>query len=437
LRTPHIFAPAAVNGVMVPVLDRAALAGHVPTERSVFVIEGEGGAGKSSLAFEIARWMLANDRTERFFAWTALPVLIDYDVSAPVTTLAASGGSGGGSGGGSLLKEVRIALSQFTKWPPPDSFIERMLARRRILVIVDRLSELGSESQRTLGEGLRIGDARAVIVTTRVAANLSNLRATTIRPLNLRGSTLLLFIEKYLKSRPGGSKLPEKDLYRICDELSALTRDRGITALLARLYVDDELNRRDNPTGGSAPTRIPELLSNYVDQVYGKGAYAYSLPEAHELLRIAARRCVGPEHALRPAALSDVMAALEPEGKKKLDFLSDVLGLVQLTGTGRDQVRFALDPLAEYFSARKVIAVAQGQPATWNEVLRALAVTIERNAAARSYALAMIDCIEADPESAPAGVLANLRALADGAPPPDTLEDPAAGALREEKSMTG
>jgi hypothetical protein len=395
-RAPHVLAPAAINRSSVDQLDRATIAVHARARRTVLVIDGDGGAGKSSLAFQIARWSLATD-ADGLFPWRALPVLIDYDLPAPGEKSTARA---------VLLGEVRKQLRELVGGAlPPDGFVEKLVERRRILIVVDRVSELSAETTARLVEGLQALADLAVVVTTRSGDKLAALRPVVIRPETLHGPALSKFVAGYLRVRQEqkpddvaiAATLPIAN--EVSADLERLAGTRGITALLATIYLDDRLD-----TATKAPTQIAELFARYIDRIHGPAEHSYTRDQTHAMLRMVAQLCIDPSHPLRPASVTDVEAALGEHGSAKLAFLRDTLRLVQVGGIGRDELRFTLDPLAEQLSAHQVFSKAtkgddRWEPARWEPVLRELKATLAKHATLRSYIAALLDYIGADPKA--------------------------------------
>lgn len=393
-RTPHVLAPAVVNRSSFDQLDCATVASHAQARRTVLVIDGDGGTGKSSLAFQIARWSLTQNGV---FPWSALPVLIDYDLppTGEKSTARAV-----------LLGEVCKQLRELVGAAlPPDSFLEQLVERRRILVIVDRLSELSAETTGRLVEGLQALADLAVVVTTRSGDKLAALRPIAIRPETLHGPALSKFVAGYLRAQqvekpddPAiAAALPIAN--EVSADLERLAGTRGITALLATIYLDDRLD-----TATKAPTQLAELFARYIDRIHGGAAHPYTRDQTHAMLRTVAQLCIAPGHPLRPANVTDVEAALEDQGSAKLAFLRDTLRLVQVGGIGRNELRFTLDPLAEQLSAHQIFAkTTKGDDrwdlARWGPVLQELQTTLAEHSTLRSYITALLDYVGADPKA--------------------------------------
>lgn len=79
------------------------------------------------------------------------------------------------------------------------------------------------------------------------------------------------------------------------------------------------------------------------------------------------------------------------DAAKKLAFVVEQLGLVQVTGLSKDQVRFALDPLAEYLAAMAMLQKCGADKAAWKAELNRLELVIKEGGG-RAFAQVLMEC---------------------------------------------
>ncbi|HAA27640.1 MAG TPA: hypothetical protein DCE56_08170, partial [Cyanobacteria bacterium UBA8553] len=92
------------------------------------LIQGEGGAGKTSLACQIAQWGMDKKLSNH----AILPVLLEQELSEQEP----------------LLDVIQGRLQDLTNAKEISSeLLENLLRQKRILVIVDRLSEMGKATR--------------------------------------------------------------------------------------------------------------------------------------------------------------------------------------------------------------------------------------------------------------------------------------------------
>ncbi len=119
-----------------------------PSGSHVLLLSGDGGAGKTSLAFEIARWWLEGKPG----GVVRLPVLIETALG-PQETLADR-----------VRSWLRNQLANATEQELAPELVEALLAAKRLIPIVDHLSELTPAAREQLLAALPAG---LVLVTSR------------------------------------------------------------------------------------------------------------------------------------------------------------------------------------------------------------------------------------------------------------------------------
>ncbi|HIK41063.1 hypothetical protein [Thermoleptolyngbya sp. M55_K2018_002] len=110
---------------------------------AVLLITEEGGAGKTSLACQIALWGL----NKQLCKHRLLPVLVETELDDKQT----------------LFEVIRGQINTLTDQRDPiaPELLENLLRRRRMLVIVDHLSEMGEETRKQITPQLADFPARA------------------------------------------------------------------------------------------------------------------------------------------------------------------------------------------------------------------------------------------------------------------------------------
>ncbi len=101
---------------------------------------GEGGSGKTSLACQIASWAMSDIPEERLCKHQMLPILLEEEFNFKVA-----------EGKQVFLEAIRGALRDLIDAEDAlsEELLEQLLRKRRLLVIVDRFSEM-SEATRNL-----------------------------------------------------------------------------------------------------------------------------------------------------------------------------------------------------------------------------------------------------------------------------------------------
>jgi hypothetical protein len=85
-RNVYIPVPVVLDGETIPQLTANDLRAKFKKQRGCLLIEGEGGAGKTSLACQIAKWAVSEDETENLCEHPMLPVLIEEELNFEAAT---------------------------------------------------------------------------------------------------------------------------------------------------------------------------------------------------------------------------------------------------------------------------------------------------------------------------------------------------------------
>jgi hypothetical protein len=92
-----------------------------------------------------------------------------------------------------ILGQLKILTNE--EEPISEELLERLLRRRRILVIVDHLSEMGKQTQETIDPEQPDFPINALIVTSRQREILGRVSKIEIKPLRIMGNRLSSFME--------------------------------------------------------------------------------------------------------------------------------------------------------------------------------------------------------------------------------------------------
>ena len=157
-----------------------------------------------------------------------IPVLIEHDLDFTVA-----------SGKDPLTAAIGRQLQDLiaTPAPVPEALLERLLRQRRILVIVDHLSEMPRTTRDKIQPEAPHFPVNALIVTSRIEETLGGVTKTVIRPLRVAGNRLSSFMEAYLTQRQKRDLFDDPAFFDACSRLSLMVGKRAITVLLAKLYA--------------------------------------------------------------------------------------------------------------------------------------------------------------------------------------------------------
>ena len=410
-RAVHVTIPVRYNGNSLDGLTAQALRPEFANAGTPcrLLIHGEGGAGKTSLACQLGRWALAHDAAKRLAPHLMVPVLLEEELDD--TTVAA--------GSQRVIEAARGKLQALSGAAEPIAreLFEQLLRRQRVLVIVDHFSEMTEATRSQIRPQNADFPVAALIVTSRRDEPLGNIPRSTLCPIRIEGNRLSMFMDGYLNQRGKCSLFDDEEYFDACRRLSRLVGGRTITVLLAKLYADQWIAAKEGALDDRLPETIPDLMLRYVTELHAAGTPPDVIRTAQHDARIVAWECLKGNFRSGPAARDAVLKALvAPDANKRLAHLENVLHLVQTTGADWSQVRFVLDPLAEYLAGLEVVEDYKGNRQKWERFLKKVDEMPGAPQAIEGFLLAVRECGLASDAHVPDFVVKELGARCGLAP---------------------
>ncbi|MEE9596586.1 MAG: NACHT domain-containing protein [Acidiferrobacterales bacterium] len=408
-RSVYVEIPIEVdrNSVGSPSVKTFEHAFCAPTTR--ILITGKGGYGKSTLAFQLARW--AMDAGSNHWRHTMLTVLIAENVTtgagvgpfeAIISTVAA------------YLREAIEGSLDLT-----DDFVERLLRTGRVLVIVDGYSELDDPTKTLFdpGQHQRFPIAR-LVYTARPIDSL--VPSTTVQCLRISGDRISAFVGAYLRQRAKREDFPDTDLFSNCERLAEMMLGREVTALLATMYVDLMIAQAVG-SQLTLPRTVVECMLDYAHYLC-RGRNQLSLTPAQraetrllvDAACVAARECVRPTFSVGSVKRVSLEATLkEMGGAKIIHQLETTANIIESFDRRGETLHFVLDPLAEYLAAIQLCLDYGENEKEWNHFLDEAVARAEPDTL-QPFVNALRDCVLAQMETAsiPQSIVKRLEGLA-------------------------
>ncbi len=390
-RATFVPLPVLLNGKTVPSLTPADLRETCSRNRWYVHIQGEGGAGKTTLACQLALWSMAGSAPLRLREdRRMLPVLLepglDFDIQKDIESLkrAARG---------------QLQLAVGTVEPIREELFERLLRTCRVLVILDGFSEMTYDAQAPGESRARLGHpdfpVNALVVTSRANPPAGDQPDVRIQPLRIDSNHLLPFMNAYLSN--AGATLADRELYEACRKLAEVVgSNRGITPLLARLYAEEIVTASHNGAGlGELSGSVPDLMLGYLNTLNrNRRSSDPDNPTVHCAVKLAAWECL--KRTFRPgrARKSDILAAFRRErlDPQLLAYLETRLGLISTVAPAETEAHFVLDPLAEYLAALQLVEANGNNQKKWSEFLHNADSMPGAPAAIQGFMVAVGDC---------------------------------------------
>lgn len=363
---------------------------------------------------------MSDDPTQRPCKHRMLPVLIEEEIDTVemlhVTSLQQT-----------ICGQLQALIG--TAKPIPHELLEHLLRERRILVIVDHLSEMSEATRSQIRPGDANFIANALIVTSRLEESLDSVPKSIIKPLRVSGNQLSSFMEAYLTQRGKRHLFNDAEYFDACRRLSLMVGQRNITVLLAKLYAEQMIANvetrmhevhapltRSVPEGNNIasvqnshgafvqdshgaslqglPDNIPDLMLAYLNELNRDADE--NEPDNRTVQRdakIIAWECLKQNFRPTHARLDDVLIELDDSESAvaRLEYLEKNLRLIQFIQPAQNKIRFALDPLAECLAGLYLIDSYQDNARKWRKLL-AKTDSISDKATIKGFLLALRDC---------------------------------------------
>jgi hypothetical protein len=360
-RSVHVAAPVLLDGAAIDQLTPCLVRPIFERRRSCLLISGEGGAGKTALACQLARWALADAPGERLTPHRMLPVVIDEELGRASET---------GPTHAPLLDAIRGQLQACCADSAvlSQEFLESLLRSRRVVAIVDRLSEIGSAGRDRIRPGQPDFPVHALIVTSRLEETLDGVPRSVLQPSPLAGTGIARFLDEYLEQREQRSRFTAADVFEACRHLSEFAGPVGIPLLLAKLYAEQLIRQRTS----DVPATDIDLFVAYLNELnrsVGRESRRADF-EVQRDIETLAWECVRPTLAVAPLSVEAALSALGgAEAASRLAYLQDTLQVLRATEPARDQLVYRLDALAETFAALHVVNRSRADASSWRAIL--------------------------------------------------------------------
>lgn len=384
-RKTYVSTPTMTNEEICDGLSPALLHLIFDKPKSTVLISGEGGAGKTSLACQMALWAMDDESENRLCkSHRMLPVLIEGNLEPKA------------DGKNAFIESIRGHLRELIGVPDeiPEEFLLQLLRKRRVLVIVDSLSELDEATRHNVKPAQPDFAVAAFIVTARIDDVLGGAAKTTIKPLRLNKDRLSFFMDRYLEQR-GKQFETDEELFESCRNLSQLIGERDITALIAKMYAELKIASKEQPSNLDLPRNLPDLMQGYAGNI--NESVKAGRKDTRAVLcasKAVAWECLKETCRPAPAKRDDVLKALrrEADAEAMLVYLEERLQLIQTTGAGKDAVRFSLDPLAEYLASLHIVEHCNNSISRWQEITDLLKAQLGAPEIIKGFLLALEDC---------------------------------------------
>ncbi len=339
-------------------------------KRICLLIWGEGGIGKTSIACQIADWAMEPDKTKRLCKHLMIPILIEEELETKVA-----------EGKHPFFEAIRGQLKSITNHPTPisEELLQKLLQQRRILVIADHFSEMAETTQKEINPNAADFPVNALVVTSRLDSTMGQANKNTLHPLRIEGSELSSFMEKYLDKLGKLNLFNGSQFHYACGDLAKLLEEiriqgRSTTVLFAKLYADVLVAKMEGNKTGKLPENIPDLMLSYLNEL-NRDMVENKLTDitVHEDAKLLAWECLKLTYRPTSTKIQDAINALsafDPQDvERRFKYLEEKLHLMQTNVPSKENVRFVLDPVAEYLAGLHLVDIYGEDENKWCDFL--------------------------------------------------------------------
>ncbi len=382
-RSVYIPLPVIVDGNTAANLTGKELRSVFASKQTRLLIWGEAGSGKTSLACQLGKWAMSDSPEERLCEYRQLPILIEQELDHIPE-------------GNWLQNSIRWRLQALIGLQEPlsEELVKRLTLSGRLLVIVDRISEMSEATRSQIRPSQPDFLVSALVVTSRLEETLDGVPKTTLKPLRVEGNRLSSFMEAYLTQRGARDRFSDLEFFDACSLLSLIVGQRNITVLLAKLYAEQLIAFKEGTSTKGLANNIPDLMLSYLNEL-NRSLLDNRFDDAlvHHDAKIVAWECLKqtfrPSSALKKTAISSLAGK---QAETRLEYLEKRLRLLQTSGAGADKIRFSLDPLAEYLAGLHLVELYGNNAEQWRIFLKQSDTMPGVPQGAQGFLLALRDC---------------------------------------------
>lgn len=363
----YVSLPIALDSLTGRQIDKPSpdeLSGFFRQKRTSIEILGIGGVGKTTLAVNIGLWGIKSGSRASINKYMMLPIIIEEECD-------------------DIFNVIKRKVRGMTGNIIEDEFLMALLKKKRLLIIIDALSERSDEMQKNVKTIYGNFDINALIITSRSKLGIESFDNILIYPKAMNAEKVLDYINDAFSRQNVPELQIELNKARLLEKILSLFSIRDDEVPIIPILIEIVLNRvveaikEKNFTQvlNELPSSIPEVYSDYLLRVNpATGQNIYNDEEVLLGSEVIAEASLGFDFVPK-----DISFSIVSESLKQIDFSSDGDLSQRLIDNGillkrryanDNFIRFNLDPLAEYLAAiRKAKNCAQNED-KWRELYK-------------------------------------------------------------------
>ncbi len=342
-----------VTGPLIEKPDESILEQLFSSNRTIVQIIGPGGAGKTTLAVTMGRWIIHVTKNRKRKQIPKLPILLETDSKDLLTDI------------------THILRSWQNDYSIHEDFVKMLLKNQRLVIIIDALSEKPASVQDYFKTLHGTTPANALIITARNPVDLQVKEGVCLYPAPLNSNNLLHFITTYLSMYDShilkGSREQLAFAEKVLGIIESSNNNTPVTPILVKLIIEIALKTTDNKERdfqtiiSRMPDSIPDVYYRYLVHVNPSNPSTPDYLPQQAMLQIAeilGRLSLGNnfiprdfEEAIARKTIAQEYSHLSCDPIRR--FIDNGI-LTRKESFARSYLRFNIDPLAEYLAASKL-----------------------------------------------------------------------------------
>jgi photosystem II stability/assembly factor-like uncharacterized protein len=367
-------------------------------------VVGDGGTGKTTLAGELGRRVMSDDPEQRLIPSNTAIALFLHGNSNDFFK--------------KILSELQKASHSDDVQIVADALVKNALRRRRLVPIIDGLSEMSDDGAESVQDLLASLHTSLVIFTARRRFVKFSTTRIEIRPHDLTADDINRFVARYIYLHSElRQRISPHDELALSKKLIEMLEQRSLRASLPAIFVKLLLESYD-AHGDGAKLSLAEAMQRFVRHLGRSASDDPSGDLLVEAASVVARLSLQPNllpHAVDGELARRALGVVFPvQATALLRKLIETTVLVEEVSATGPTVRFRLDPVAEYIAAASWIREYRDDLGKWNDHLGPAETATDRGMRPTGYLEALLECLEAlEPSSVPPDLATTLRRLLD------------------------
>ncbi|MCL2923329.1 MAG: HEAT repeat domain-containing protein [Trichodesmium sp. MAG_R04] len=378
----YISIPVNLNKKIITNFKGKYLQNYFKEKKECLLIWGESGLGKTSLAYQLGNWAMSEEPEDRICKHQMLPIFLrnelDFQLDLQVEKCKEK-----------FIKAIQYKLNGLIDKLISTELLVQLLKKRRLLVIIDGLSEKSKNTQTQFQSVLQVFSPNALVITSRT--DEMSINKKELIPSKCHKDRLIKFINDYLEGQGKSNSFKDKDTEDIKKGIEKLFKmdledsPEEITVLLVKLYIDLIINTQDDTDKAdknldSLPRDVPDLMLKYLNSLTNKNNFLENKNKEQLYWKVQkntfliAWECLKKSYQPKTAKRNDVLDLLKKEqgeaypAEEDLQYLEADLQIIK-RGPIENQISFYLDPLAEYMAALYIVDLNQDDKQKWDYFL--------------------------------------------------------------------